>query len=236
MTASPSTLAPRFEVKLLGAEIDHARVLAQLRLLPALLRPLYPERIVQTIYLDTHEAKALEENRAGISPRRKLRFRWYGEASDLVQGQLECKQRENEFLNKDLYVLPSAIAVEGSTRTAFSRALREAVPSRWRQRLCGREPSQWLRYRRDYLTSADGSLRITVDRGFRACDQRFAFRLTQSRPTPLPALLIVEIKGPPDAQAVIERCLQGIDLQPGKCSKFALASRPGDLAAVQRYE
>jgi hypothetical protein len=236
MTGAPQHQPLRCEVKLVAADTDRARVLAQLRLLPGLLRPLYPSRTVQNVYLDTHEDLALEENLAGISQRHKLRLRWYGESSELVHGQLEWKRRENGFGDKELFALASAVTFEGATRTAFWRALHDQAPPHWQQRLRGREPAQWIRYRRDYLAGRSSDLRITVDSDLRASDQRFCFTLSRRHATPLPALLIVEIKAPRSAQPAIERWLQHVDLQPGKCSKFVLASRPGGLPLGQRYE
>jgi hypothetical protein len=234
--ARPTQTALRCEVKLVAADTDRGRVMAQLRLLPMLLRPLHPTRTVQSIYLDTHEGLALEDNLAGISTRQKLRFRWYGDACDRVQGQLEWKQRENGFGDKEVFPLAALTAVAGSTRTAFWRALHEHAPPHWQQRLRGREPAQWIRYRRDYLAGSGSELRVTVDSELRASDQRFCFTLSDRRSTPLPALLIVEIKAPRSAQPAIERWLQDVDLQPGKCSKFVLSSRPGGLPLGQRYE
>lgn len=224
----------RCEVKLVVAEADHARVMAQLRLLPAVLRPEHPARIVQCIWFDSHDGRALQDSLDGVSERQKLRFRWYGEDADVVHGQLEWKRRVNTFGDKEVFVLPDAVPVRGRTRREMWRALREASPSPWPGRLHGREPAQWVRYHRDYLVDANG-LRITVDRDLRAFDQRSAFRLSDQRATPLPGLLIVEIKAPMAAQPAIERWLQHVDLRPGKCSKFVLASRPNELPVAQRF-
>lgn len=225
----------RCEVKLVVAAGDHARVMAQLRLLPAVLRPEYPARTVQCIWFDTHDGRALQDSLAGVSERQKLRFRWYGEGADDVRGQLEWKRRVNSFGDKQVFVLPDPVAVRGSTRRALWRALRAASPAPWPQRLHGLEPAQWVRYHREYLVDP-GGVRVTVDRDLRAFDQRFAFRLSDRRRTPLPEILIVEIKAPLANQATIERWLQRVDLRPGKCSKFVLASRPDELPVAQRYE
>ena len=120
------------------------------------------------------------------------------------------------------------IQVLGATRRSFVRDLFDRVPAIWQQRLRGRVPAQWIRYRRDYYGSASGDLRITVDRDLRAFDQRFDYVLKDLRPTPLPALLIVEVKAAAEHRDAIEEWLQGVRLRPSKCSKFVLASQPGD--------
>lgn len=224
----------RYEVKLVTAAADLARVRAELQLLPVALRPLHPSRVVQSIYLDTHDGLALQDNLAGIARRQKLRLRWYGDDVGAVHGQLEWKCRDNNLGDKEVLPLPVPITVTGATRRGFCRALHEAVTPRWQQRLRGREPAQWIRYHRDYLASADGSLRLTLDRDIAAFDLRFDFVLSDRRRTPLPRLLVIEIKAAAADREAIEAWLQHVGLPPGKCSKFVLASLPGEARIVSR--
>ena len=217
----------RYEVKLVGAEPDLSRVNAELRLLPSVLRPLHPARVVQSVYLDTDDGLAMRDNLSGMSSRQKLRFRWYGEGCDHVSGQLEWKCRNNSLGSKDVLQL-EPMQVAGVTRRSFWRTLHDRVPPVWQQRLRGREPAQWIRYRRDYYGCAGGDLRITVDRELCAFDQRFDYVLSNRRATPLPALLIVELKASADHRDAVEKWLQGVGLRPSKCSKFVLATQPGE--------
>lgn len=217
----------RYEVKLVGAESDLHRLNAELRLLPSMLRPLHPTRVVQSVYLDTDDGLAMRDNLSGQSLRQKLRFRWYGEGSERVAGQLEWKFRNNSLGSKDIVQL-EPMQVAGATRRGFWRDLNDRVPTVWQKRLRGREPAQWLRYRRDYYGSADGQLRITVDRELCAFDQRFEYVLSSRRATPVPALLIVEVKASAEHREAIEGWLQGVGFRPSKCSKFVLATQPGE--------
>lgn len=217
----------RYEVKLVGAGSDLQRLKAELRLLPSLLRPLHPTRVVQSIYLDTDDGLAMRDNLSGTSSRQKLRYRWYGSGFDSVEGQLEWKCRENSLGSKDV-LRRVPITLTSATRRSFWKALHESVPALWQRRLRGREPAQWVRYRRDYFGSADGDLRVTVDRELSAFDQRYEYALSCKHPTPLPSLLIVEIKASADHREAIESWLQGVGLRPSKCSKFVLATQPGE--------
>ena len=169
----------------------------------------------------------MRDNLSGISTRQKLRFRWYGDASDEVEGQLEWKCRNNSLGSKDVAKL-TPMKVAGVTRRAFCLGLRERAPELWQRRLRGREPAQWIRYCRDYYGSADGDLRITVDRDLRTYDQRFDYVLSCRRKTPIPALMIVEVKASSEHREAIEQWLQRVGLRPSKCSKFVLATQPGE--------
>jgi len=218
----------RYEIKLVCEEAAHADVLAGLRLLPSALRTPYPARLVQSIYFDTHERDALEDNRAGMSQRQKLRLRWYGAATTAVRAQMECKWRSNDVRGKDVCALSEPVDVAGRTRVDFRRGLVQKLPPAWRERLCRREVAQWVRYRRDYLATADGRLRVTLDRDLQAFDLRDRFVLSDAQPTPLPRLLVVEVKAALDERAALEAWLQGLRLPTGRCSKFVLASSPAD--------
>ena len=137
-------------------------------------------------------------------------------SSDLILGdKLQCD-------------VPMAVRVRGASRLAFQEALCAQVPVDWRLRFDGHDAVQWIRYLREYLVSADGRLRVTLDRELTAFEQRTGFVLQDLRPTPLPRLLIVEVKGPDAERAALEQVLQEIGLQPGRCSKFALASMPSE--------
>lgn len=225
----------RYEVKLVGSEHDLERVRAELRLLTTGLRPLFAPRIVQGIYFDTPEGRAVEENLAGISSRTKLRLRWYGEETQTVTAQFECKHRESSLGSKDTHYLVGGIDVEGSRRLAFMRELQIRLPGPVARLLDGHEPVQWLRYHREYFTSSDRLLRVTLDRQLTAFDQRSEIKLSNRRATPLPKLLIVELKAEDYDRDAIERCLQGISLPPSKCSKFVMASSPGEAPIASQY-
>jgi hypothetical protein len=106
------------------------------------------------------------------------------------------------------------------------RGQRRQLPPAWRVQLDGREPAQWIRYRSDYLASADGRVRVTLDRDLAAFDLRYDFMLGCTRPTPLPRILVVEVKAPGTDRSEVERLLQGLGLVAGRCSKFVLASSP----------
>lgn len=222
----------RYEVKLALAEVDLPKMRAALTLLPAALRPLHPERIVQSVYFDTWDGAAVHESLAGLSERRKLRLRWYGDDCGVVRASLECKRRSSGVGDKDVFALPAPIALQGVAKGRFLREVMRAAPPAWRERLAGTEPVQWIRYRREYLGSFDGGLRITVDRELVAWDQRFSGVLACRFATPLPRLAIVELKADVAQRRTIEGWLQGLPWRPGRCSKFLMAMQPAEAPSV----
>lgn len=225
----------RYEIKLVGRRIDLHRIRANLELLSSALRELHPERTVQSVYLDTPDGQALADNLAGIAARQKLRVRWYGEAVAGVVAQLECKRRHGVLGDKPLFEVAGRLDVEGVSRRDFLAALRERVPATARGLLSGQEPVQWIWYRREYFGSADGRLRVTLDRDLGAADLRFGAMVSRRRPTPLPELVVVEVKAAAGHEAEVQKWLQEVPLRPSRCSKFVLAHYPGQAMAPSAW-
>ena len=223
----------RYEMKLVTQGMAYKRVLTELRLHKCALRTLHPSRRVQSVYLDTHDGRALQENLAGASERQKVRFRWYGDDTGSVRGTLERKIRLNMLGWKETYHYTKALLVEGASRFAFMRSLLDGVPPRFRSVLEeGLEPVQWITYTRDYLTTADGSVRVTIDHDIRCSDQRDRAVLSMRYTTPTPNMTIVECKAPQDRYDALRNLLNSMPLVVDKCSKFVIASDPPSAPIV----
>jgi len=237
-STSSSERSLRLELKLVCQESAYARVRMALRLHPAALSTLHPTRVVQSVYFDTTFGRALEENLAGASRREKLRFRWYGEDATSVAGSLERKLRENTLGWKQVAPVASRVRVAGSERRAFVRAIEHGLPPeedelRFLLRQ-GLEPAQWIRYRRDYLSTADGRVRVTLDRELVAYDLRARRTLTRMGPTPTPRLLILEAKCAAEDYAEARDITSRLSIPVDRCSKFVIAADPahGPYASI----
>jgi hypothetical protein len=226
----------RYEIKLALHDRDRSRLLSELRLLPNVLTTLHPPRTVQSVYLDTHGREALQDNLAGLAARRKVRFRWYGDDRQLVLGALEIKRRNHQFGDKDVHAIPDPLPVAGAARAEFVAALRRHTPAALQPLLDGQEPSQWIRYRREYFGDTTGRLRVTVDSDLVAFEQRYAARLGDAQPTPLPRLCIVELKADAADRLLVEAWLQQLDVRPSRCSKYVMACLPSEAPEPSRFE
>lgn len=226
----------RHELKFVAVEERYERLRMALRLHPAGLRELHPPRLVQSLYLDTHEGRALQENLAGLSERRKLRFRWYGAEAARVPGTLELKCRENTLGWKESVRVPAALELRGVERRAFMAALAAGLDPAWRDALAPLGPVQWVRYRREYLTSADRRVRLTIDRALECFDQRLRARLDDVERTPTPRVLVLELKCAPEDLEQARAIAAELPIPLGRCSKFVLASEPGQGPLVAAEE
>jgi hypothetical protein len=200
-----------------------------LRLDRAGVRTQHPPRRVQSVYLDTPFGQALEENLAGLSARRQVRVRWYGEATRGMRATLEHKCRENTLGWKETLALDGPLDVAGVARRLFVEELARRATPAWRERLlAGLEPAQWVAYRREYFTTADRRVRLTLDGELRFADQRALGRLSPAARTPAPRLAVLELKCGPDDIEQAEDLVARLPIHLGRCSKFVLASLPGE--------
>ena len=225
---------PRYELKMVAPDRSCPELMLALRLDRSGISPLYPPRRVQSIYLDTPTNKALQENQAGISARRKFRFRWYGAGSHAVRGQLECKVRQNGQGWKHLAPIPDLVDIAGQDRNHFMAFLRRHAPTEWSALLYDAlAPVQWIAYRREYYTTADRTVRLTVDRDLRGWDQHGAIKLSNRFATPLPSVTVLELKCDAVYYETARDLANRLPLSVDKCSKFVLASSPANgLGAI----
>ena len=227
MTEDPTQL--RHEVKIVCERAVADTVESQLLLSTAAIRPLYPDRVVQSIYFDTERGRFLDDNITGISNREKLRFRWYGAESASATGTLEKKIRHSNLGRKQTHRLEAALAIAGKTTREFATALREACSPTWRPELDGLRPVQWIRYQRRYLTTFDRRVRVTIDNDVRTVDLRSSPVLDPRRTEHRRAITIFELKAPQAHEAAIADLLASVRALRSKCSKFVLASAPDEF-------
>ena len=124
---------------------------------PVSFRKIFPDRKVNNIYFDNIVLSAYFENVNGVSERRKLRVRWYGEDIFKIENpKLEIKIKTNQlgykesfevddFQLDDLKKLTTAISSKIKSFNIF-------------------QPTLLNSYLRSYYGTNDGKYRITIDR------------------------------------------------------------------------
>ncbi len=91
----------RYELKLVIPETELPTVRSWVRLHSAGFRTAYAPRRVNSIYLDTPGFRNMKENMAGTPDRQKIRLRWYGLLSHIVENPvLEVMIKEGQMGHK----------------------------------------------------------------------------------------------------------------------------------------
>jgi hypothetical protein len=155
---------PRYERKFVAYGWTAADVRVALQHHWALFRQAFPPRSVNNIYVDTPGLSDYHDHVRGAPARAKTRLRWYGERNGAACPTLERKLREGALGGKETYRLSSVCLDDGEPWRGLRAAIAAAdLPGGVLESVASRVPSLLNRYDRDYLVSADGRFRITVD-------------------------------------------------------------------------
>ena len=63
----------------------------------------YPKRRVNSIYFDNSSYSSIRQNLDGVSNKKKIRVRWYGEENILIKPLLEVKSKKSSETKKEIY-------------------------------------------------------------------------------------------------------------------------------------
>lgn len=169
----------------------------------------YPDRWVNSIYLDNMNYGALRENLSGVSNRSKYRLRWYGKNYQIIPNPiLEEKVKTNLLGYKNLQKLESTnLGAQNLRQKLDIGSLKDL----------GLEPVVMVRYLRTYLESFDRRVRITIDRDlqYRGMNNYEVDPFSENDDA-----LILEIKYDQDIEEEIQNILQSVKYRLTKNSKF----------------
>ena len=194
--------------------IEHAspsEVRTTLRAVPLSFQTSYPDRHINSLYLDTVSGHALADNLAGISERFKFRIRWYG--TDMGKASkpfLEQKIKKNQLGAKIRLPLPDFEFTEGFD---FSRFLQTNTPLS-----PNLQAVVLIQYLRTYFVSFDQKIRATIDSQLRFFAVQ-GLRLLKNAFLEDPAI-ILEIKYDEKYDGDLDLVFQNLPYRVSKNSKF----------------
>ena len=186
----------RYERKFYIQELDRAQVESIIMAHPSLFREIYHQRFVNNIYFDSINMQHYFDNIDGLARRFKVRVRWYGKPTGLLENpMLELKFKHNLHVGKLLYPLEAFVLDEKSSMPAIQGIFERApsLPDGLRLYLKELNFSLFNRYSRKYFLSADRRYRITVDSGLQAYELK-GFGNNFLRATEPSDTIIVELK------------------------------------------
>ena len=191
---------------------------------PDAFRGVYSPRRVNSLYFDTHEVDCLNDNLIGISERRKLRFRWYGDDFSRVQGALELKCKSNHLRWKKSCAIPVTFDLTTICWEALIRRLRAQAHGRFALCLSSLDqPTVITSYVREYYESMDQAIRLTIDHDLQAFEQVMYAVPNLTVQAPLSHQIVVEVKSPAGLSYRVSDVLSRFPLQVGRNSKYVNA-------------
>lgn len=155
----------RFERKFLALGLTLAQTESCILRNPGCFSPIFHERVINNIYLDSPSLQFYADNVNGASDRQKFRIRWYGPLlGPVAKPVLEIKTKHALLGGKHSFPLKPFTLTEGfcfsDLRASWEGA---ALPGNVRHAMESLQPAMINRYHRRYFLSRDGIYRSTLD-------------------------------------------------------------------------
>ena len=210
----------RYERKFEAQALPLPQIALILRLHPACFRTAFPSRSVNNLYLDQPDLRSFGTHVNGAMHRQKLRVRWYGDAhGEIARPVLEVKRKRGQVGTKLRFPLPPFVYGADFDWGKLRRDMLDRVGDvDVAEFVAGAEPKLFNRYERDYLLSADGRFRMTVDRALcfaRVCGQGARATATSRWPA-----TVLELKYAVADDVDVSRLTAHLPFRLGKYSKY----------------
>lgn len=215
----------RYEIKFTLNELEVTQALSWLSQIGA--RKKYEDRNVNSLYFDNLNHEAIKDNLAGITPRHKVRLRWYGDiTSEALDPNLEIKIRNGRLGSKILFPL-TKIKNLINTKSIYSlseNVFRELRRSKFVHKAINSYllPMLIAQYQRKYY-EIDNGIRITIDREISFLNANQNVKLKLLRPINY-GHYVMELKFSEDLKFSAAKLLQSLSLTPKRFSKYLIGS------------
>ena len=181
----------------------------------------YPPRRVNNIYFDTIDLDSLNDHISGISERRKLRLRWYGEAFVFQSALLEVKQKVNRLGWKDTQPISGSFNFQTMTWNEVTTLIKQSSRDGFLQMIEESNPVLINHYQREYYKAAyDDEIRVSVDTKLTTYLQKDNYKPNLQFALPSEGIIILEIKCPVEKSDQIPKLLGEFPARPEAFSKY----------------
>jgi hypothetical protein len=183
----------RYEIKMVYDALRIYEVRQWVRNHYAGFHTAYPTRLVNNVYFDTEELGAFNDHISGCGSRQKLRFRWYHNHQNVVDGQLELKRKDVNIGSKYSQDV-NGIDLKNDSWTTIKQKMVSQSTDEMQLLIRSAEPVLINTYQRDYFVSGDGITRLTLDYNLKAWDQRVYAKPNMRVRIPLLNVMVIEFK------------------------------------------
>lgn len=187
-------------------------ILQTIKMHPATLRKIYPDRQINNIYFDTPDYTTYKENVMGIANRKKYRVRWYGfDPLIIKKPKLEIKHRNNEVGTKTIH---NVELFDFNNLAGLTREVNQLSAA-----FAYLQPSLLNSYRRAYFGTSDEKFRITIDWDLKYCSMLNGnqFRRYQAFEK---NVFVLEVKYDKELESEVDRITQFFPYRRTKNSKY----------------
>ena len=178
----------------------------------------YPSRKVNSVYFDDLRFSALEESIEGNSLRTKKRLRWYGNSLTENNAVLEFKKKLGVHSWKELYRNNYCINPIAQKWSKF--IVPKSNDNKFQLKKISETPVSIVTYIRQYYSSFDRKIRVTIDRNIQTYKQTNLLRPNFSFHRKHSSKIILEIKVSVENSGLIREVFRDIPFNPQRFSKY----------------
>jgi len=173
----------------------------------------YPPRKVNSVYFDTYNFTSIRQNLDGVSFKKKIRVRWYGDKNVISNPMVEIKSKRGFETKKE----SSTIKELNNTKLYDLKIIKENLNKKLKLKKII-NPILTTHYEREYFVSFNGKIRATIDYNLQSI---FLNNLCQIDIVKnYKNISILELKYPTSLDKFVRKNLKDITLRLSKNSKF----------------
>jgi hypothetical protein len=181
----------------------------------------YSSRIVNNIYFDSIDHKAVQSNFSGIGERAKVRLRWYGDTRSPVNSVLEIKVKSRGAGTKLRHPISTQTRLGEMTWDEIRELISSGAEASIRRYFeTSNHPMLFNTYSRQYYESYDQAVRATVDTEIRSRHQSDLLRPELTHISQPAGNLVVELKADVSNEQQLREAARSLTWRAGKHSKY----------------
>ena len=157
----------RYETKFSVSALNRNEIENIIKSHPAIFHKVYFTRNINNIYFDTTDFSSFADNIEGVSDRKKVRIRWYGDLfGECINPVLEIKYKKGFLGWKERHNLPDFnLDLENhfNNKSIFEKLVNNKSFDLYKLDLKSLIPTLLNRYERTYYLSSNKKYRLTLD-------------------------------------------------------------------------
>jgi SPX domain protein involved in polyphosphate accumulation len=206
----------RFERKWVYKNFDHLSLISELIKSNLFFNKQYPNRKVNSIYFDDIHYSSIIENLDGISEKKKIRIRWYGQKDQLTSPILEIKSKKGFETIKETYEISELDGLKFNNLKNLE-LIKNTINSKNKTKNII-YPVLTTNYEREYFISNNEQIRATVDYDLKSIKIKNFSQIELIKN--FASLCILELKYSTNIDKFVRQNLKEITLRLSRNSKF----------------
>ena len=214
----------RCESKILLTGVDKSILEQYVYSIPYSIKNSFNDRFVNSIYYDTLNYNAFNDNLSGVSNRYKTRLRWYNNINNSKNFFLEFKIKQGAIGTKHIITLDLNLDLSSIRHSEIVHNVSNLLNSNDNIlfNYCSHNPVVLVRYERSYYESITYNIRVTIDHKIKYYPQQYSVRLNNTLFSRTYNYIILELKYNSSDSELISDIVQYLPYRVTKSSKYVL--------------